>query len=142
MAARQGNNPKRRIAPADRLDAGERAVLAARVAYTGSAIHKRQPGDYGFHPPTNPRPWKSLCDDRRLVLRQEAAELLRRGVMAGMFSSFADDDLPKYVWAVDGDEAVYEAKLDRSGYHGYRLDDDDDFGHLVLKEWGRRCPSR
>ena len=142
MATRQGNNPKRRVAAADFLDQRGREALATRVRYTGSAIHKRYPGNYGFHPPTNPRPWKSLCDDRRVVLLEEAAELLQQGVMAGMFSSFADGDLPKYVWSVDADRAVYEGKLDRNGYHGYRLADDDDFGRLVLKEWDVRCPRR
>lgn len=142
MTKRRSHNPKRRLAPPDRLDQAAREALAGRLGYTGSALHKRHPGDYGFHPPVNPRPWKSLCDGKRIIQREEAAELLRQGAIRGLFSDFADDDVPKYVWSVDLDQEVYEAKIDSAGYHGYRLEDDDDFRSLVLKEWARRCSPR
>jgi hypothetical protein len=87
----------------------------------------------------NPRPWKSLCDGKRAVLKAEAEALLRQGVRNGLFSDFVDHQMPKYVWSVDGDGEVYEAKIDRDGYHGYRLEGEDDFRALVLKEWTRRC---
>jgi hypothetical protein len=35
MTARQGNNPKRRIAPADFLDQGARDALAVQLVYIG-----------------------------------------------------------------------------------------------------------
>jgi hypothetical protein len=119
-----------------------RQALAAEVTYTGSALHKRHPGDYGFHPPVNPRSWKSLCDGQRVVLKAEEADLLRHGVISGMFSDFPDDGMPKYVWSVDSDGEVYEAKIDSQGYHGYRLEEEDDFRPLLLKEWARRCSPR
>lgn len=62
MSQRSGNRPIRRIARADTFDAAELKSLARRMVYVGSAHHKRSPGDYGFHPPVSPRPWKSLCD--------------------------------------------------------------------------------
>jgi len=139
---RQSRDPKRRLAPADRLDQSGREALAARLAYCGSALHKRHPGDYGFHPPVNPRTWKSLCDGNRVILKAEAAELLRQGVLAGLFSDFPDNGTPKYVWSVDSDREVYEAKIDSNGYHGYRLEEEDDLRSLVLKEWARRCSPR
>ncbi len=142
MNPRQSRDPKRRLAPSDRLDQAGREALAARLAYTGSALHKRQPGDYRFHPPVNPRTWKSLCDGKRAILRAEAAELLRQGVLDGLFSDFPDNGAPKYVWSVDADREVYEAKIDSSGYHGYRLEEEDDFRPLLLKEWARRCSPR
>ena len=112
------------------------------MTYTGSALHKRHPGDYGFHPPVNPRSWKSLCDGQRVILKAEAADLLRHGVISGMFSDFPNDGMPKYVWSVDADGEVYEAKIDSQGYHGYRLEEEDDFRPLVLKEWAKRCSPR
>jgi hypothetical protein len=118
-------------------------LLLAKARYGGSANHKLHPGDYGFTPPQNPRPSKSPCDELRSVLAEEARHLFRRGVELGMVSSFANDGVPKYVWAVDEDGEVYEAKI-KSGqeaeYHGYRLSDDDAaMRAYVLKEWKVRC---
>jgi hypothetical protein len=141
MRARQGNNPRRRIAPPDALELPARKELAARLAYFGSSHHKRRPADYGFHPPVNPRPWKSVCDGRRIITMEEARQLFRAGIMNGMFSNLSDDGVPKYVWAVDADGEAYEAKIGNSGYHGYRLEEEDDFRAFVLKEWKQRCPA-
>ncbi|HEY8289403.1 MAG TPA: hypothetical protein VIG49_09055 [Acetobacteraceae bacterium] len=138
MTARRSINPKRRLAPADRLSQVERIALADRLTYVGSGHHKRHPGDYGFLPPVSPRPWKSLCDGKRVILKDEAASLFREGLLKGMFSEPAEDGVPKWVWSVDVDHEVYEAKIDTHGYHGYRLEEDDDFRSLVLKEWSRR----
>ena len=137
--ARQGNNPKRRIAPYDCLDRQMRQALADRLAYTGSSHHTRRPADYGLHPPINPRPWKSICDGRRIIEKREAAELFRAGIMNGMFSTPLGDGSPKYVWAVDAEDEVYEAKADSFGYHGYRLEEEDEFRRYVLREWKQRC---
>jgi hypothetical protein len=67
VVPRQSNNPKRRLAPEGRLEPPGREALAILLVYTGSALHKRYPGDYGFHPPVNPRAWKSLCDGKRVI---------------------------------------------------------------------------
>jgi hypothetical protein len=139
VTKRQSQNPKRRIAAPDRLGVLCRAVLASEVTYVGSALHKRNPGDYGFHPPVNPRPWKSMCDGKRVILKDEASELLRQGIRIGLFSDFPDGGRPKYIWAVDADGEVYEAKIDSNGYHGYRLEHDDDFRSVIMREWSRRC---
>jgi hypothetical protein len=136
---RQGNNPKRRIADLDRLNDHARGALADGVVYVGSAHHKKTPGDYGFQPPVNPRPSKSLCDDQRIILKGEAQALLRKGVQLGMFSDFAEGGQPKYVWYVDDAGEAFEAKIGLDGYHGYRLT--DDMRAIVLKEWKRRCPA-
>jgi len=136
---RRGNDPKRRIASPDRLDKAGRETLAASLVYVGSAHHKRRPANYGFHPPVNPRPWKSICDGIRVIPKEEAVELFQNGVMNGMFSNFPDDGVPKYVWAVDSTGEVYEANIGLGGHHGYRLEEEDDFRGFVLKEWKRRC---
>ncbi|MGH9581508.1 MAG: hypothetical protein ACRD4O_01055 [Bryobacteraceae bacterium] len=138
----RGSNPKRRFAPPDRLDHAGRNELASRLVYIGSGLHKAHPGDYGFYPPVNPRAFKSICDGKRVILKEAAQKLLRDGVLNGMFSDFRDGELPKYVWAVDTDGEAYEAKIDRQGYHGYRLEEDDDFRDRVLREWQRRCNLR
>lgn len=136
--ARQGNSPKRRIVAANSIANDALEALATRLVYAGSANHKRHPGDYGFHPPSNPRPWKSVCDARRPLLLAEAKDLLVSGVLKGMISSPDADGVPKYVWSVDGDGVPYESKIGNGGYHGYPLYPDDDMSAVVLHEWARR----
>jgi len=59
--------------------------------------------------------------------------------MKGMFADFEDGDVPKYVWSVDDEGEAYEAKIgSNSGYHGYRLEEEDELRKWVLKEWKER----
>lgn len=143
MSKRKGSNPKRRLAPAERLGAEAREALAHRLVYVGSALHKSKLGDYGFRPPVNPRPWKSICDGLRVVLLAEARDLFRRGILIGMFSEFSPDETPKYVWSVDPHGEVYEAKISpgTNEYKGYRLEEEDAMRAVVLREWKRRNPA-
>jgi len=56
-----------------------------------------------------------------------------------MFSEFPGGGVPKYVWAVDAEGEVYEAKIGSNDYHGYRLEETDAMRRVVLKEWAKRC---
>ena len=139
---RQGNTPKRRFAPINELTEPERVQLANTVRYEGSGHHKRSPADYGLAR-TNPRPTKSLCDLVKVVRFDEALELLSAGILWGMFSRFSYGQFPKFVWCVDQDGEVYEAKTTAATpgtYHGYRLEEDDDMRGEVMKQWKLRCP--
>jgi hypothetical protein len=140
MPVRQSNNPKRRIEAAGAFSPEQQDRLLAAAQYVGSALHKRRPGDYGFQPPTNPRPHKSLCDDLRPLPAAEACRLFVAGVRKGMVSTALVDGLPKYVWGVDEHGEAYEAKWDRNGYHGYRLDKDAERHQResVLTAWSER----
>jgi hypothetical protein len=141
MRPRQSNVPKRRIAEFGKVDPALREKLVDKLAYVGSALHKSKPGDYGFHPPVNPRPWKSICDGGRVILSEEARSLFRQGIMLGMFSECPPNSIPKYVWAVDAHGEAYEAKISPGGfrYKGYRLEEEDAMRAIVLQEWSRRC---
>ena len=141
MRERSGHDPKRRIAAVGRLDPPGCEALAARLSYTGSALHKTKPGDYGFQPPVNPRPWKSICDGLRVILLPEAQSLFKRGIQLGMFSDFPEGGSPKYVWCVDDQGEAYEAKVSpgTNKYKGYRLEEEDNMRDVVLKEWKKRC---
>jgi hypothetical protein len=125
------------------VSAEELKGLAQRVTYGGSAYHKTRANDYGLTPPLSPRPHKSPCDDLRPVPKVEAVRLLREGIRRGMVSALAEGGVPKYVWAVDRDGEVYEAKAKaglETGYHGYRLgEDDSDMRSLIRREWKKRC---
>ncbi len=144
MPRRQGNNPKRRVVPRRDIDPNVLRRLLDEACYIGSAHHKRTPADYGFDPPVNPRPNKSLCDGARSVRRDEARALFREGVRRGLISRIPAGGLPKYVWAVDDDGQAYEAKLEAGSrnYHGYALGDNDDaMRQLIVEEWRGRCPA-
>ena len=145
MPKRHGNNPKRRIAPQHSFGPKELESLASAARYRGSAHHKKRPADYGFHPPANPRPHKSLCDGRRMIKREEATALFLKGLRTGMISVHRVNGLPKYVWAVDHEGEPYEAKLGHDGrsYHGYRLGlDDRAMRDTVIRAWDERTKSR
>jgi hypothetical protein len=44
---------------------------------------------------------------------------------------------------VSGEKKGWDVeKIDTQGYHGYRLEEDDDFRDRVLKEWNRRWRPR
>lgn len=133
----------RRVAPEGSIPGADLAALAQRLRYVGAAFHKLHPGDYGFVPPVNPRPSKSPCDELRPVLRAEAATMFRRGVAVGMVSWFERGRTPKYVWAVDASDEVYEAKTKPPDtvYHGYRIgEDESEMRRYILSEWRKRCP--
>jgi len=60
-----------------------------------------------------------------------------------MVSDFSSPGFPKFIWCVDDDGAVYEAKTDArapGAFHGYPLEAEDDFRTYVLAEWKKRCP--
>jgi hypothetical protein len=137
---RAGNNPKRRISAAKDFTETERSELLKAAAYTPSGHHKRNPADYGLER-TNPRPTKSLCDKIRIIPLKEASLLLRKGISAGMVSTFKYGKFPKYIWSVGEDEEVYEAKTEEKTagtYHGYRLEEEDDMRELVKRVWKER----
>jgi len=141
MPKRQGNNPKRRVSVKQGIGSAILDKCAQRAIYTGSPHHKRFPADYNFHPPANPRPNKSLCDSKIRVKYNEARTLFLAGIRRGMISEPMQDGLPKYVWAVNENGSVYEAKREgRSrSYHGYELGGNEvDMKKYIIKEWESR----
>ena len=60
-----------------------------------------------------------------------------------MVSPFDEGGVPKYVWALDNDGEVYEAKTHpghETAYHGYRLGEDDNaMRKYIISEWRKRC---
>ena len=134
------SDPRRRVVkPGDLTPELRERLRQAR--YGGSAHHKRRPADYGFNPA--PRPKKNVCDPKGFppVKLKEAIGLFRSGIRRGMVShKLNDKGLPVFVWAVDGNKQVYEAKPGEDGrtYHGYRLYRDDRQYRPLLHEWKTR----
>jgi hypothetical protein len=141
MKPRQGNNPKRRIAPIECLGTDQRRALQKSIRYVGSGHHKRNPADYGLRR-VDPRPTKSMCDLGRAVGLKEARQLIERGIERGMFSTPREDGFPKFIWGVSGLGEVFESKTDASGsgvYHGYPLENEDTMVEYVRSVWKKRC---
>jgi hypothetical protein len=79
-----------------------------------------------------------LCDEVGIFHRQEALELLRSGVAAGLISERCVSGWPQNIWAVRAGR-VLEAQLEQSEtgtYHGYPLQPQDPFAELVLQRLG------
>jgi hypothetical protein len=111
--------------------------LAREISYVGSGHHKLSPADYGFER-TQPRPTKSLCDKVSVIKLEEAKNMLRQGAINGLVSSLRYGKFPKFVWFVDGNDCVYEAKTYENSngkYHGYPLEPNDAFRDIVSKAW-------
>ena len=56
------------------------------------------------------------------------------------YFNHASTSVYQYVWGVDDHGEAYEAKWDRDGYHGYRLDKEGEKYQrdCVLKAWSER----
>ena len=97
-------------------------ALAARVRYVGSSDHKWH-GNSFFPPPATPRPTASLCDN--VITLAVANKWLKQGISRGNINWFEPAvGYPRYVWFINDDNIVYEARLTNPGngeYKGYPL---------------------
>jgi len=138
MRRRTGYNPKRRIRQHPEPDYLQ--WLADRVNYGGNPEHKRNPGDFGLVPPSQPRADKTLCDTVKVFSRTEATRLLREGVSKGLISEREQNGYPQNIWVVTEEGWPLEAQLEnaeRGAYHGYPMPETDPFREEVLAGWKR-----
>jgi hypothetical protein len=136
MRRRTGFNPKRRIRQV--LDPDYLKSLADSVNYGGNPEHKRNPGDFGLMPPSQPRADKTLCDTVGVFSRMEATRLLRMGVSKGLVSEREQNGYPQNIWVVTEDQWPLEAQLEnaqRGTYHGYPMPETDPFREEVIAKW-------
>ena len=69
--------------------------LITSIDYAGSPYHKRNPGDFGLTPPSQPRPDKSLCDEANIFSAGIAKELLIEGVKKELSANKSEMDIPR-----------------------------------------------
>ncbi len=134
-------DPKRRIRGIERWDPETGERLASEVVYGGNPEHKKRPADYDLHPPSNPRPGKTLCGADGEFARDLAMELLREGLRRGLVSEREANGWPWNVWAVSPEGVAFEAQLenrDAGSYHGYPMAMEDDLRAVVIREWDDR----
>lgn len=141
MPKRHSNDPRRHILAAGELSTVDRERLLRETRYLGSGLHKKDRDRYSFTEPCTPRLHKTMCDLKRPIDFDEARELFAQGIGRGMISKKMIDGFPVFVWSVDADGEVYEAKPNDNAkvYHGYPLGPRDGvFPELVRREWKRR----
>ncbi|MBC7192789.1 hypothetical protein [Marinobacter sp.] len=138
MKRRNGKfNPKRKLQQR-KPDDNKLEELLKQVKYGGNPEHKRNPGDFGLTPPSDPRPHKSLCDDCGIVSRNSADSLLTEGLSRGLVSVQQKEQWPQNIWAVTSDGHVVEAQLEnvtKGTYHGYPMPESDPFREVVVDAW-------
>lgn len=138
MKRRSGFNPKRRIR--QDVTPAELERLVDSIHYTGNPEHKRNPGDFGLMPPSQPRPDKALCDTVNIFSRRKATELLRAGVRKGLISERQRNGYPQNIWVVTENGCPLEAQLEnpeQGTYHGYPIPDTDPFRKEIIERWNR-----
>ncbi|HET6385596.1 MAG TPA: hypothetical protein VFJ58_19565 [Armatimonadota bacterium] len=123
--------------PADAEMAGLES-LASRARYGGNPHHKRNPGDFGLTPPSQPRVAATLCDGASIFTRASAAALLREGIWRGLISVQKHNGWPQNVWAVTPDGIPLEAQLENQevgSYHGYPMAASEPLRDHVIERW-------
>jgi hypothetical protein len=128
-------------APTSATERDRLATLAELVKYGGKPDHKKNPGDFGLHPPAGPRLNKSLCDVIGVFKKREALELLKEGVRRGMISNQVRNGWPKQIWSMTSDGTPLESQLENAvlgTYHGYPLPDGDPLADVIKKAWKER----
>jgi hypothetical protein len=139
--SRRKFNPKRQVLPPfgnDPVRVAELLRLSQLVRYAGNPDHKRNPGDFGLTPPSNPRTTKTLCDDAGIVTRVEAERILRRGVEIGLISAQSRNGWPQNIWGVAQNGVAVEAMLENAElgtYHGYPMPSEDPLEVEVRLRW-------
>jgi hypothetical protein len=131
-------NPKRRPLTPDANELARLSALAEVVTYGGNPEHKRNPGDFGLTPPSDPRRAKSLCDAANIFSRAVAHSLLQKGLKKGLVSDRNVDGWPKNIWAVTESGIPLEAQVENPvlcSYHGYPMPDSDPLASEVVKRW-------
>lgn len=133
-------NPKRRFLQPSAEELTRLCDLAETVAYGGNPEHKKNPGDFGLTPPSDPRRGKSLCDVAKIFSRAVAHGLLQEGLRRGLVSDRHDSGWPRNIWAVTEAGVPLEAQLENpvvGSYHGYPMPDSDPLASEVVKRWGQ-----
>lgn len=136
MKRRTAFNPKRKIrTTCEGIDLDQ---LADRIRYGGNPEHKRNPGDFDLHPPSRPRADKTLCDMVNIHKKEDAVELLKKGVRKGLVSERMRNGYPQNIWTLTDDGYPLEAQLENaiSGtYHGNPMPETDPFRGEILRRW-------
>jgi hypothetical protein len=115
-----------------------RAELSARVTYGPYSKHKFNPTAYNLVPYSGPDVERTYCDAHANFGKGEFVripDLLKRGVMLGLWSDQIDREVPRLLWTIDENGWIFELRITNSAqaqYHGYPVLPGDAFARHVL----------
>ncbi|WP_145923895.1 hypothetical protein [Pseudomonas citronellolis] len=137
VAQRSRNNANRRLS--NTMPTGDlRAALSARVKYGAYSKHKYNPSAYKLTPYAGMDVERTYCDAHAHFGKGDShriKDLLKRGVMLGLWSDQKDGDVPSLLWTVDETGWIFELRItnsDQALYHGYPLLPEDAFARHIL----------
>ncbi len=134
---RSRNNAKRQLSVVMPSQASMQKLCSC-IKYGASAKHKYNPTAYGLAPYAGQDVERTYCDEHAKFGKDDIPRiknLLKRGVMLGLWSEQERDDFPGLLWTIDDSGWVFELRITNSGqaeYHGYPLLQADAFVNNVL----------
>lgn len=137
VTQRSRDNANRRLS-ATLPTTASRAKLSARVTYGPYSKHKFIPTAYKLTPYAGPDVERTYCDAHASFGKGDFVripDLLKRGVMLGLWSDQNDGDVPRLLWTIDENGWIFELRITNSGqaqYHGYPVLPGDAFARHVL----------
>jgi hypothetical protein len=108
------------------------------VSYGPYSKHKFNPLAYKLTPYGGPDVERTYCDAHANFGKKDCIripELLKRGVILGLWSHHNDGDDPRLLWTIDESGWIFELRITNSGqaqYHGYPVLPGDAFARHVL----------
>lgn len=108
------------------------------MTYGPYSKHKFIPTAYKLRPYAGPDVERTYCDAHASFGKDDFVripDLLKRGVMLGLWSDQNDGDVPRLLWTIDENGWIFELRITNSGqaqYHGYPVLPGDAFARHVL----------
>lgn len=137
VTQRSSDNQKRRLCLVPPQHPAGRN-LAERATYGCYSKHKYHPRAFGQKPFAGIAEDRTYCDahaDFQPVDMTRVGLLLRRGIMAGLWSENVSHGDPSRLWTIDDNGWIYEIRITipgRAQYHAYPLLPNDAFTREVL----------
>jgi len=117
---------------------GNQAEFSSRVNYEPHSKHKFHPMAYKITPYSGPDVERTYCDEHAKFGKEDfirIPDLLKRGVMLGLWSDQNDGNVPNMLWTIDHSGWIFELRITNSSqaqYHGYPVLPGDAFARHVL----------
>jgi hypothetical protein len=114
------NDPRHLLEPLPSEAA--RRLLAGRVRLVPYAKHKKNPDAFGLKPYEGEHEDPSYCDEHagfKFEDMARAPQLLKRGILAGLWGDKRKKGDPSLLWSVDDNGWIYEAAATNPGYGWY-----------------------
>ena len=96
--------------------------LAAKARFAPYSKHKKDPTIYKMTAYHGPDEDITYCDgdaDFLLADMARAPNLLKRGILAGLWGDKSKKGDPSRLWTIDDNGWIYEAQITNPGYGGY-----------------------